>query len=345
MNARSLDAVLISHLPHIRYISGFSGSAATMLVTGDRAVVITDFRYQEQIASEVGEGVTGVIDRAPLDYLKNEGILGPGMTLGFQDASLSVAMFGTLKKKFPKTKFEPTGDLVSGIVMAKTAEEVRSVKKAADIAAKVYSAVLEIAKAGMRENELAAEISYIGRKFGSERDAFDIIVASGPRGALPHGRASTKKIRNGEMVTLDFGCVYNGFNSDMTRTFSVGKPSDEARKIYDIVLRAEQAGVRAARPGMTGKDLDDVCRDIIVAEGYGDQFGHGTGHGLGIEVHEAPAVSFRGEKHLLAEGMIVTIEPGIYLPGRCGVRIEDDVVITETGRKVLTSSPRELIIV
>ena len=152
-------------------------------------------------------------------------------------------------------------------------------------------------------------------------------------------------MKKGELVTLDFGCVYNGFNSDMTRTFSVGKPSDEARKIYDIVLRAEQAGVRAARPGMTGKDLDDVCRDIIVAEGYGDQFGHGTGHGLGIEVHEAPAVSFRGEKHLLAEGMIVTIEPGIYLPGRCGVRIEDDVVITETGRKVLTSSPRELIIV
>lgn len=344
MSERSLDAVLITRLPQIRYLAGFSGSAGMLVVTADKALFITDFRYQEQIRTELRSNVTGVIDRSPFDYLKSEGIITPKMRVGFQDTHLSVAAFENVKKKFRGVKFEPVGDMIADLVMVKTPEEIRSVKKAADIAAKVYAEVLKIVKPGMRETEVAMEISYLGKKFGSEGDAFDIIVASGPRGALPHGRASSRKIRNRELVTLDFGCIYNGFNSDMTRTFAVGTPTEEGRKIYDIVLRAEQMGVRAARPGMTGKELDDVCRDEIVAAGYGEEFGHSTGHGLGIEVHEPPAVSFRGADQTLREGMIVTIEPGIYLPGRCGVRIEDDVVITASGRKVLTSSPRELIV-
>jgi len=344
MAERSLDAMLVTHLPHIRYMAGFSGSAGMLVVTSDKALFITDFRYQEQIRKELRSNVTGVVDRAPYDYLKREGIIAPTMRVGFQEGYLTVSSFENLKKKFRGTKFEPTGSLVSELVTVKTAEEIRHVKKAADIAAKVYAEVLKIVRPGMRETEVAMEISYLGKKFGSEGDAFDIIVASGPRGALPHGRASSRKIKNHELVTLDFGCIHNGFNSDMTRTFAVGTPSAEAQKIYDIVLRSEQMGVRAARPGMTGKELDDVCRDEIVAAGYGEAFGHSTGHGLGIEVHEGPAVSFRGENQVLREGMIVTIEPGIYLPGRCGVRIEDDVAITASGRKVLTSSPRELIV-
>lgn len=345
LSARSLDAMLVTHIQHIRYLTGFSGSAGLLLVTPGESLFITDFRYKSQIANELAPSVNAVIDRTPHDYLKNESKINRGMTVGFQESYLSVAGFQALKKKFRGTKFQTTEGLISDLVATKTPEEVKAIRKAADIAAKVYAEILTLVKPGMRENEVAMEISYLGKKFGSDGDAFDIIVASGPRGALPHGRASTKKIRKGELVTLDFGCIYKGFNSDMTRTFAVGNPSAEARKIYEIVLRAQQMGVRAARAGMTAKALDDVCRDEIILAGYGDEFGHSTGHGLGIEVHEAPGLSFRGEKVLLREGMVVTIEPGIYVPDRCGVRIEDDVVLTASGCRVLTSSPRELIIV
>lgn len=344
LRERGLDAILITHLPHVRYLTGFTGSAGILLVTSRKAFFLTDFRYQEQIAEELVDGVRGVIDASPLDRLIADRLIEPGMTVGFQDGYMTVARLEDLKKKGKKIRFQKSGDLVGSLVMVKTDEEVALIKKAADIAAKVYAQVLEIARPGMRELDLATEISYIGRKLGSEGDAFDTIVASGPRGALPHGRASMKKMKKGELVTLDFGCIHKGFNSDMTRTFGLGKPSQEAREVYDIVLRAEQLGVKAARAGMSAKDLDDVCRDEIKRAGYGEAFGHSTGHGLGIEVHESPGISWRGADQLLEENMVVTIEPGIYLPGRCGVRIEDDVVITRDGCRSLTTAPRDLIL-
>jgi Xaa-Pro aminopeptidase len=342
---RSLDAVLVTHLPHVRYLTGFSGSAGQLLVTRKKSYFITDFRYKEQVAQELVDGIEAIIDRSPYERMSNDGLVKPGMSVGFQENYTSVGALDGMKKKLKKVKFERTDGLLTGLTMAKTPEEIGYIRKAATIAAKVYDAVLKIARPGVRENEIAMEISYLGKKLGSSGDAFDIIVASGPRGALPHGRASTKKLKKGELVTLDFGCIYNGFNSDMTRTFAVGNPSDEARKIYDIVLEAEQKGVRAARAGMTAKELDDICRDHIKAAGYEEEFGHSTGHGLGIEVHEMPSVSSRGDQQMLEDNMVVTIEPGIYLPGKLGVRIEDDVAITATGCKVLTSAPRELIVV
>jgi len=345
LKALALDAIIVTHLPHIRYLCGFSGSSGVLLVTSKKAFFFTDFRYQEQIAEELARDVKGIITRAPYAEMYSQGMIAPGMAVGYQQEYVTVAAYDGMKKVLKKVKMEKTGSLVRDLVMVKTPEEIANIKKAADIAAKVYREILKMVRPGMRENEVATEISYLGRKFGSEGDAFDIIVASGPRGAMPHGRASTRKIRKGELVTLDFGCIHNGFNSDMTRTFAVGNPSDEARKIYDIVLRSEQMGVRAARAGMSAKQLDDVCRDEIAAAGYGEEFGHSTGHGLGIEVHEMPSVSARGADQILKPGMVVTIEPGIYLPGRCGVRIEDDVAITGTGCTVLTSSPRELIII
>lgn len=345
LKARSLDAILITHLPHIRYICGFSGSSGVLLVTLKKAYFFTDFRYQEQMAAELVPGVEGIIDRAPYERMVADKLVTPGMSIGFQESYMSVGQLETLKKQFKKIKFEKTGTVVNTLTATKTAEEIANIKKAADIASKVFKDILAIAKPGVRENELAAEMSYLGRKYGSEGDAFDIIVASGPRGALPHGRASTKKIKKGEMVTLDFGCIYNGFNSDMTRTFAVGNPSDEARKIYDIVLRAQKKGVAAARAGITAKALDDACRNVIADAGFGKEFGHSTGHGLGIEVHETPAVAGRSTDVFLEPGNIVTIEPGIYIPNRCGVRIEDDVVINDGGCTVLTKAPKELIIV
>ncbi|MBC8144787.1 MAG: aminopeptidase P family protein [bacterium] len=345
MKSRSLDAVLVTHLPHIRYLCGFSGSAGLMLVTRNEAVFITDFRYQEQIATELQSGVRAIIDKAPYERMKSDGLIVAGMTVGYQEDNLTVAAFDSIRKKLRKVRFEAAGSLLQQLAMIKTASEIATMRKAATIAARVYTEILEFVQPGMRETDVAAEISYRGRKHGADGDAFDVIVASGPRGALPHGRASKRKIRKGELVTLDFGFRYNGFNSDMTRTFAVGKPSDEARRVYDVVLRAQKKGVAAARAGMSGKALDDVCRDEIVAAGYGSQFGHSTGHGLGIEVHESPYVAAKGGDHILAENMVVTIEPGIYLPGKLGVRIEDDIVIGKDRSRSLTTSPKDLIIV
>lgn len=345
MSERSLDAIIVTHLPHVRYLSGFSGSAGVLVVTRDAAAFVTDFRYQEQIEEELSSAVRGYIDRSPYDLLKKERVLVDGMTVGYQEGYLTVAALEGIKKQNRKLKLTPTRDLIASLVMVKTDEELATMRKAAGIAAKVYAEILELVAPGMRESDVAAEISYRGRMHGAEGDAFEIIVASGPRGALPHGRASAKKIRKGELVTLDFGFRYNGFNSDMTRTFAVGKPSDEARAIYDIVLRAQKMGVSAARAGITAKQLDDVCRDEIAAAGYGAEFGHSTGHGLGIEVHETPYVSARGNTQVLQQNMVVTIEPGIYLPGKLGVRIEDDIVIGENRSRSLTTSPKELIVV
>ncbi len=340
----SLDGIIVSHLPHIQYLTGFAGSAGVLFVGRKRSVMLSDFRYREQMAEQLLPGIEAAVVTSATAHMVDEKLVEPGMSIGFQETYVTVAALDDMKKKLKRVKLEKTGALVSELVMTKTPEEIAAIRKAAAIAGKVYKEILEIAKPGMRESELAAEISYRGRLHGAEGDAFDIIVASGPRGALPHGRASAKKLKKGELVTLDFGFSYGGLNSDMTRTFAIGTPSEEARKIYEIVLRAQVKGVRAARAGMSGKDLDDVCRDEITAAGYGAEFGHSTGHGLGIEVHEGPGVSWRGAGQILRENMVVTIEPGIYLPGRCGVRIEDDVAITADGCTVLTKAPKELII-
>ncbi len=345
LKSNSLDGILVTHLPHIQYLSGFAGSAGVLLVTAKKATLFSDFRYQQQMAEQVRDGVVGIVERDPYVRMIADKLVEPGMSIGFQDGYVSVAQHAGLKKAFKRVKLEPTGALVATITLVKTPEEIAHIKKAADIAGKVYRKVLEMAKPGLREMDIAAEISYMGRRMGADGDAFDIIVASGPRGALPHGRASERKIRKGEMVTLDFGFCVNGLNSDMTRTFSVGTPSDEARKVYDIVLEAQKRGVAAVRAGVTGKQVDAACRDHISAAGYGEMFGHSTGHGLGIQVHESPRLATSGGDDLLMPGMVVTIEPGIYLPESCGVRIEDDVVVTDGGCTVLTSAPKKLIIV
>lgn len=346
LKQRKLDGIVVSHMPDIRYLCGFSGSAGTLFVSRKKAWFITDGRYDAQAAEELPSNVQLIIDRAHYRRLKEEKIVAKGMKVGFQDQYVTVAAHQAMQKTFKKkVRLEPVGSLLRSLTAIKTEEEVANVKKAANIAARVYREILKIVKPGMRENEVAMEISYLGRKFGSEGDAFDIIVASGYRSALPHGRASTKKIAKGELVTLDFGCIWNGFNSDMTRTFAVGDPGEEARHVYNTVYNAERAGVQQARAGMDACDLDAVCRTIIEEAGYGDAFTHSTGHGLGIEVHESPGVAKGSPKGFaLQAGMIVTIEPGIYLPEKFGVRIEDDVLIEEDGCRELTSASRKLIV-
>lgn len=347
LKKQDLDGVIVSHLPDIRYLSGFSGSAGTLFVARKKVYFLTDGRYETQVAEELPKGVEVFIDRAHFRRLKDEKIVQKGMTVGFQSQYTTVAAYEGIASTFKKkVKLKPVGGMIRNLTAIKTDEEVEHVKKAANIAVKVFREVLELVKPGMREIEVAMEISYLGRKYGSEGDAFDIIVASGPRSALPHGRATDKKLENGELVTLDFGCIWNGFNSDMTRTFAVGEPGEEARKVYEIVYNSEREGVKQAKAGMKAQELDAVCRKVIDAAGYGDAFTHSTGHGLGIEVHEYPPVAQRSpDEVVLLPGMIVTIEPGIYLPNKFGVRIEDDVLIEKNGCRELTSASRKLIVV
>lgn len=347
LKKQDLDGVIVSHHPDIRYLCGFSGSAGTLFIAPKKVFFLTDGRYETQAAEELPKGVEVFIDRAHSRRLKDEKIVQKGMRIGYQSQYTTVAAYEGMSAIFKKkVKLKPIGGMIRELTSIKTEEEVEHVKKAANIAARVYREVLEMVKPGMREMDVAMEISYLGRKYGSEGDAFDIIVASGPRSALPHGRASNKKLKSGELITLDFGCIWNGFNSDMTRTFALGEPGEEARSIYDVVYNAERAGVKEAKAGMKALELDAVCRKIIDDAGYGDAFTHSTGHGLGIEVHEYPPVAQRSpEDVVLQPGMIVTIEPGIYLPNKFGVRIEDDVLIEKEGCRELTSASRKLIVV
>jgi Xaa-Pro aminopeptidase len=238
----------------------------------------------------------------------------------------------------------PKKDMVETLTMVKTEEEIAAIRKAAEIGDQVFNHVLNMLKPGLTEREVAAEISYQAKKLGGDGDAFPVIVASGERSALPHGVATDKKIKKGELVTLDFGCVHKGFNSDMSRTVAVGKISNELHKIYEIVRAAQQRAIDKVHPGMNGRELDSVARDYITLHGYGSKFGHSTGHGLGIEVHELPYIAQRGERFKLEPGQVFTIEPGIYIEGMGGCRIEDDVVVRREGCEVLTTSPKELIV-
>jgi len=343
LNEHKLDAIYVTHLPNIRYLSGFSGSSAFLIITKNTDYFITDFRYKKQSAEQV-KGFTIATNYITTDEMKKIFAAEKFKNVGIESTHITVNGLETLKSTFPDVKFVPLKECIEQFTMEKTPEEIAKIKKAIEITDRTFSKMLEFIKPGMTELEVSAEITYTQKKLGAEKDSFDPIVASGWRGALPHGIASNKKIESGDMVTLDFGCVYEGFCSDMTRTVAVGNPSDEMKKIYDIVLQAQVKACEAAKAGMSTKELDAVARDYIKSKGDGDNFGHGTGHGLGIEVHELPSISPRMEMNLL-KNSVVTIEPGIYAEGLGGVRIEDDILLNDTGCEILNHSKKELIII
>lgn len=343
-SAARIDALLATHLSHVRYLTGFSGSSGVCIVTKNRCYFLTDGRYTEQAHQEV-QHATIIIAKGPLfPELSNRKLLSSSGKVGVESHYLSVSSLETLKKFFPRTKFVSTQSLVEKIASVKDESEIESIKKAISITDRVFARILEILKPGVSEQDVAAEISYLHKKLGAEADAFEPIVASGMRGALPHARASAKNIRNGELVTLDFGCRYNGYHSDLTRTIAVGKPSSKAKKIYQVVLDAQQRALDAAASAMKARALDAVARSYIKKKGFGKYFMHSLGHGLGLEVHEAPRISALS-KDVLCDGNVITIEPGIYVPNFGGVRIEDDALICNGGCEVLNKSPKELIVV
>jgi Xaa-Pro aminopeptidase len=339
----SVDGLLITSEYNRRYMTGFTGTAGVALISEDKAVFITDFRYTEQAAKEVEDFEivqhSGPIIEEVAHIVKKLGI----KKLGFEQEHLTYQAYSSYKHALSDSEFVPVSGAVEKLRLIKSPAEIKILKEATEIADAAYKHILTYVKPGLKEIEVANELEFFMRKNGAVSSSFDIIVASGYRSALPHGVASDKEIEKGDFVTLDFGAYYKGYCSDITRTFAVGEPSDELKKIYSTVLEAQLRGMNGIKPGMTGKEADALTRDYIKEQGYGEFFGHSTGHGLGMEVHEGPALSFRSET-ILETGMVVTVEPGIYVAGLGGVRIEDDTVITEAGNESLSHSPKDLII-
>lgn len=342
LKERQADALLVTRAVNRRYLTGFTGTAGMALISADRAALITDFRYREQ-ASAQAAGFE-VIEHGP-DLKADVAALAHGWGVKrvlFEDHDMSVAEHRGWSEKFQPAELVPAGRLVEGLRVVKDASEQAVMREAVELADRAFQHVLPKIKPGVTEREIALELEWFMRGQGADAAAFPTIVASGERSALPHGVASDRAIGSGEFVTLDFGAHYKGYCSDLTRTVVVGKATDRHREIYDIVLEAQWTALQGIRPGMTGREADALTRDVIKRYGYGEYFGHGTGHGLGMEIHEAPRLS-RTDETVLVPGMTVTVEPGIYLPGFGGVRIEDVVVITETGIEIFTRSPKELI--
>lgn len=344
LTENQVDAVLITSPSNRRYITGFTGSAGYALITKNEAVFITDFRYITQAGKQAHlfEIVQhdGIIVDAVKDQLERFNV----KTLGFEQDFVTYSLFKQFTDKFDGVDLLPLSQVVEKLRLVKDEEELMLVKKAAEIADKAFAYLLTTIKPGMKEIDVAIALEYKMRELGADGISFSTIVASGYRSALPHGIASEKVIETGDFVTIDFGAIYKGYVSDITRTIVMGEPSDKQKEIYNIVLEAQLHGVNNIKPGMNGIEADALTRDIINNYGYGEYFGHGTGHGIGIDVHEGPTLSPRGEI-VLTPGMIVTVEPGIYIPDFGGVRIEDDVVITQDGGEILTKTTKELIII
>lgn len=338
-----LDALFISHLPHVRYLTDFTGSNGICIVTRRKQYFFTDSRYLDQAKAEI-EGFEILISRDGLfEAVRKRSVLKGQRRVGFESQFVSVFAFNRLKGLFPATMFVPTRSVIEGIATIKDESEIKCIRRAAAISDNVFRKVLPVLKDGIAELDVAAEISYWHKRYGADGDAFNPIVASGVRGALPHARASAKKIKRGELVTLDFGCRLGGYNCDITRTVAVGRPINRARRIHRVVLDAQRKAIEAARGGMKARALDRIARRHIHEEGYGKYFCHSLGHGLGFELHEPLRLSAQS-KDILIAGNVVTIEPGIYIPAFGGVRIEDDIVIRQNGCEVLTGAPKELIV-
>jgi len=338
------DAFMTSFMPHLRYLTGFSGSNGLCVVTRSKVFFLTDFRYKEQIQNEVACSRSFITSGELIEKGADEKLLEGCKRVGIEKDYLSYGHHEDMRKYFPRVRLVPTSEIVESVASVKAQPEISLIKKAVAITDEVFDQILRMIKPGISELDVSAEISYLHKKLGAEKDSFEPIVVSGRRSSLPHGRPSSKRIQRGELVTLDLGCFYSGYCSDLTRTIAVGKPSGEARKVYAVVLDAQQKGIDSARSGLAAKALDGISRGSIRKEGYGKYFGHGLGHGIGMQIHEFPRLSPRSA-HTLRAGNVVTVEPGIYLPGKFGVRIEDDIVVRNGGCDVLTKSPKSLIVV
>ncbi|MBT1247239.1 MULTISPECIES: aminopeptidase P family protein [unclassified Thermosipho (in: thermotogales)] len=347
--SKKLDVLVVlniegSNKPTTRFISGFTGSFSGVIYSKDRRIIITDSRYWEQAKMESEfELVKYKSDKRFLDiiveYLKKMNVNRVGIE---KDRTLTKHfeyLAGHLDVEFVDVSIE-----LLKLRAVKTEGEIEDIRKAVYIAEEAFKKTLEIVRPKITEKEVAAYLEYQIKLLGGDKFSFETIVASGWRGALPHGIASDKEIEIGEPVVVDWGAYFNGYASDLTRVFCIGEPSDEVKNVHNIVMKAQQEAIEIARAGLTGAEIDKAARNYITEKGYGEYFGHSLGHGIGLEVHEEPRLSF-ANREPLPKNSIVTVEPGIYLPKKFGIRIEDDILLTENGCEVLSSLPRDIFVV
>jgi Xaa-Pro aminopeptidase len=354
LSAHRLDALLVTHLPNVRYLCGFTGSAGVLLVTSTRSVFFTDGRYADQARSQVQAARIVIARKGPMvaaaEWISTHLIAGhrsssssAKIKIGIEGDHLTVAARSRLAGLLPSNiRLRDAPPLVEQARMIKDAEEIDCIRSAVLLGASLFDRALETIRPGILETDVAAEMEYSARRAGADAMSFETIIASGQRSALPHGRASRTAIPAREFVVCDFGVILSGYCSDMTRTVHVGRASAEARRIYQAVKRAQQAGLDAVKPGVSVDEVDRAVRKSLQGSGLAKHFTHSTGHGVGLEIHEAPRLA-AGQSEILQPGMVITIEPGVYIPGKWGVRIEDMVVVTEQGCEVLTPTSKELV--
>jgi len=343
-----LSGILVTHLPDLRYLSGFTGSSAALAVTSRAARLFTDGRYTAQAADEVEAAKVEIVSGSPAVSAVQWLAAQPGATMaGFDPAWTTVSELARLKAALP-ARFRRSflaalpASLVEQLRRVKDEDEIAIMVEAALVGCKLFEHIVGFIRPGLREIEVAAELEYQARLMGAEAMSFETIVASGVRSAFPHGRATASLLPRKGFLTLDFGVILKGYCSDMTRTVYLGKPGKEERNTYNSVLEAQQAGVAAVASGITCAEVDEAARSILRRDGLAEAFSHSTGHGVGLEIHEQPRIG-AGQTTRLLQGMVITIEPGVYLPGKFGIRIEDMVAVTATGGQVLTPAPKALI--
>lgn len=340
MERMNLDALLFWSLENIRYLCGFTGSDGALILTGPERIFLSDSRYEEQAKGEI----QGAAFRK---YKKKiEGVAQclkslKGRRLGFEAAALTFESYQRLKKELPRVTLVPLTDQLTNLRSRKEPEEIEKIRRAIRIASDSFLDALPRLKPGAKEKAVGDFLEIRMKRRGGESPGFPTIVASGPRGALPHGKATDKAVEKKELVVIDFGVRFQGYHSDETKTVIMGKPDGQQKKIYDLVRRAQERATKAIRPGVSVRRIDAAARDVISRDGYGKFFGHGTGHGIGLAVHEPPTISPRGSG-VVEAGMVFSVEPGIYIPGWGGVRLEDLVLVTERGCEILTYLSKEL---
>ena len=349
LSATRFDALLISHLPNIHYLCGFTGSAGLLLVEEAGCVFFTDVRYDTQAHEEV-KGAKVVIPRKSLlpgfgEWLGKRRKRAGGLAIGIEAEHFTVAEKKRLSESLPPgVRLKDAPSVVERSRIVKDADELKRIRAAVALGAKLFDRALEVLRPGVKETDVAGEMEFAARRGGAEAMSFPTIIASGARSALPHGRATDQPIAAGGFVVCDFGVILDGYCSDQTRTVWVGSVPDEARRAYEAVKESQQAAIEAVRPGIAVGEVDAAARKVLRKAGLGRYFTHSTGHGVGLEIHEAPRVA-QGQKEILQPGMVITIEPGVYFPGKWGIRIEDMVAVTADGCEVLTPTSKEFLAV
>ena len=343
LNKKNLEGIYITNLTNVRYLTGFTGSAGSVLILDNINHFFTDGRYIEQSKDQVKNCKIHIVGGNYFKYIADNNLIKERVNIGFESEHVSVSLFKNLCDAINNIQWVQCEGIVEKIAAVKDQLEIQSLKTAIEITDEVFTQIIPELKIGATEKDISAKISYLFKMNGAEGDSYESIIGSGWLGALPHARPTDKKFESGDFVVMDFGALYNGYHADMTRTVVIGKASDKHKEIYNIVLESQLAGIKKAKAGITGAEVDNACRTVINQSGYGDKFIHSTGHGIGLEVHTYPRISSINKKALL-ENYVITIEPGIYLEGWGGVRIEDDCLINKNSCTPLNKSTKEMLV-